>query len=95
LGGLPRNDVLAVSYDATGQRLLATALHAHGVFASKDGGQTWQGTPEAGVPINFAMNFQGRLLGASAHNGLLLEQGGVAASESARAADANSSTSRE
>ncbi len=95
LAGLPKNDVLAVSYDTTGQRLIATALHAHGVFASKDGGQTWQQTAEASVPIRFAMNFQGRLLGASAHNGLLLEQGGVAASESARAAEANSSTNRE
>src|SRR5208283_1948158 len=95
LGGLPKNDVLAVHYDATGQRLLATALHAHGVFASKDGGQTWQRTPEASVSIRSAMNFQGRLLGASAHNGLLLEQGSVATSESARAAEANSSANRE
>jgi len=95
LGGLPKNDVLGVHYDATGQRLLATALHAHGVFASKDGGQTWQRTPEASVSIRSAMNFQGRLLGASAHNGLLLEQGSVATSESARAAEANSSANRE
>ena len=91
LGGLPRNDVLVVHYDAAGQRLLATALHAHGVFQSKDGGQTWQTTPEASVSIRSAMNFQGRLLGASAHNGLLLEQGKVGVSESARAGEGKAS----
>ncbi len=94
LGGLPKNDVLAVHYDATGQRLLATALHAHGVFESKDDGQTWQLTPEATVSIRSAINFQGRLLGTSAHNGLLLESGALAP-ESARAAEGNSSANRE
>ncbi len=95
LNGLPKSDVLAVHYDASGQRLLATALHTHGVFESKDGGQTWQLTSEARVAIRSAMNFQGHLLGASAHNGLLLEQGGAVASESARAAEASSSANRE
>ena len=90
LGGLPKNDVLAVRYDASGQRLLATALHSHGVFASKDDGQTWQRTPEAIVTIRSAINFQGRLLAASAHNGLLLE-GSAVTPESAHAAEAKSS----
>jgi photosystem II stability/assembly factor-like uncharacterized protein len=94
LNGLPKSDVLAVRYDASGQRLLATALHTHGVFESKDGGQTWQLTPEARVAIRSAINFQGHLLGASAHNGLLLE-GGAAASESARAGEGSSSANRE
>jgi photosystem II stability/assembly factor-like uncharacterized protein len=92
--GLPKNEVLAVRYDGAGQRLLATALHAHGVFESKDGGQTWQRTPEAAVSLRSVMNFQGRLLAASPHNGLLLQQGG-AASESARAADGSSSANRQ
>jgi len=89
-GGLPKNDVLAVQYDAVGQRLLATALHAHGVFESKDGGQTWQPTPEARVSIRSAMNFQGRLLGSSLHNGLVLEQGDVTAAESVRTTESKS-----
>jgi len=92
-GGLPKSDVLGVHYDAAGQRLLATALHSHGVFASKDGGQTWQSTGEAAVSLRSVMNFQGRLLAASPHNGLLLEQ--VAASESARATDGKSSASQQ
>ena len=54
-GGLPRSDVLAVRYDAGGQRLLATALHEQGVFESKDGGLTWQRTPNADVSIHSAI----------------------------------------
>ncbi len=93
LGGLPKNDVLGVHYDAASQRLLATALHDHGVFESKDGGQSWQRTAEAAVSLRSVMNFQGRLLAASPHNGLLLEQGPAA--ESARAAEGNSSANRQ
>jgi photosystem II stability/assembly factor-like uncharacterized protein len=81
LGGLPKSDVLAVYYDSSGQRLLATALHSHAVFQSKDGGQSWQSTPEAGVSIRTAQNYQGRLLVASFHNGLLLEQASDPASK--------------
>ena len=93
LGGLPKSEVLSVQYDAAGQRLLATALHAHGVFASKDGGQTWQRTAEAAVSLRSVMNFQGRLLAASAHNGLVLEQNNVA--ESAQANGNNSSANQQ
>jgi hypothetical protein len=74
--------VLSVRYDAAGQRLLATALVAHGVFESKDGGQSWQRTPDAGVSIRNALNYQGRLLGASSYNGLLLEQSSAVESAS-------------
>jgi len=74
LGGLPKNDVLAVLYDAGGQRLLATALHSRVVFQSKDGGRSWQSTPEARISIRAALNYKGRLLVASVYNGLLLEQ---------------------
>ena len=81
LGGLPKDDVLAVHYDSGGQRLLATALHSHAVFESKDGGQSWQSTPEAGVSIRTAMNYKGRLLVASFYNGLLLEEAGGTASK--------------
>ncbi len=72
LGGLPKNDVLEVGYDASGQRLLATALHSRAVFQSKDGGRSWQSTSEAGVSIRTALNYKGRLLVASFYNGLLL-----------------------
>lgn len=74
LGGLPKNDVLGVVYDFSGQRLLATALHSHAVFQSKDGGKSWQSTPEAEVSIRTALNYMGHLLAASLYNGLVLEE---------------------
>ncbi len=97
LGGLPPREVLAVRYDAAGQRLLATVLHAHGVFESKDGGRSWQRSPDAGVSIRSAMNYQGRLLGTSTYNGLLLEQSNVveSASDSAHAVEGAPSASRQ
>ncbi len=73
LGGLPKNDVLSVEYDASGQRLLATALDSRAVFESRDGGKTWQSTPDAGASIRAAMNYKGHLLATSFFNGLLLE----------------------
>jgi len=97
LGGLPPRNVFAVRYDAAGQRLLATALYAHGVFESKDGGRSWRSTPDAGVSIRSAMNYQGRLLGASAYNGLLLEQSTAveSASDSAHAGERTPSASQQ
>jgi photosystem II stability/assembly factor-like uncharacterized protein len=83
LGGLPARNVYMVRYDAASQRLLATAQHTHGVYASNDGGKTWQLSPDTGVSIRAAMNFQGRLLVASSYNGLLLQQGGGSASAEA------------
>ena len=94
LGGLPPRNVFAVRYDPVSQRLLATALGTHGVFESKDGGQSWQRTPDTGVSIKTALGYQGRLLAASAYNGLLLQLGGEggASSETAAHVGAASST---
>lgn len=97
LGGLPPRQVLAVRYDAASQRLLATVLYTHGVFESKDGGQTWQRTADTGVSIRTVLGYQGRLLAASSYNGLLLQgsDGAVAASETAHVGEGkNSSDSR-
>ena len=96
LGGLPPRNVFVVRYDPAAQRLLATAMHAHTVYESKDGGQSWHPTPDTGVSIRVAMNYQGRLLVASAYNGLLLEQGESSASaETAHVGTASSSASHQ
>ncbi len=73
LGGLPSREILSVHYDNEAQRLLATGLHARTVFESKDGGKSWQPLAESIVSISSAMGYQGRILAATAHNGLLLE----------------------
>ena len=86
LGGLPPRNVFVVRYDPASQRLLATALHSHGVFVSKDNGQTWRQSPEAAVNLHAVLGYQGGLLAASSYNGLLLEQGtGTTAAEPANA----------
>jgi photosystem II stability/assembly factor-like uncharacterized protein len=97
LGGLPPRNVFAVRYDPVSQRLLATALGTHGVFESKDGGQSWQRTPDTGVSIKTALDYQGRLLAASAYNGLLLQTGGDGggSSETAHVGAASSTTNRQ
>lgn len=74
LGGLPPREILNVHFDAKSGRLLATALHTHAVFESKDNGVSWQQTPRSIVSIRAAMNYQGRILAATSHNGLLLEK---------------------
>ena len=92
LGGLPPREILWVHYDAVAQRLLATGLHTRTVFESKDGGMNWQQTPQSIVSIRAAMNYQGRILAATSHNGLLLEKRDEVA-EQARPTQMTSSTS--
>ena len=97
LGGLPARNVLAVRGDPAGQRLLATALYAHTVYESKDNGQSWQHTPDAGVSIRAALDYQGRLLAESSYNGLLLQQSseGGASSEAAKAGPGSEAANRQ
>ena len=80
LGGLPAREILSVHYDAGAQRLLATGLHTRTVFESKDSGKSWQPLPASLVSIRAAMTYQGRILAATSHNGLLLEKPGQVAS---------------
>jgi len=96
LAGLPARNVYIVYSVAGSQRLLATARYAHGVFESKDGGQSWHRSPDTGVSIRAAFNYQGRLLAASAYNGLLLErEDSSASSETANAAAVQSGANRQ
>lgn len=94
LGGLPPRNVYVVRYDAASRRLLATAQHTHGVYASGDDGKTWRLSPDTGVSIRVAMNFQGHLLAASSYNGLLLQQG-TGTAETAHVGGADSSGGRQ
>ncbi len=95
LGGLPPRYVFAVRSAPGSQRMWATAQHTHGVYVSNDGGKTWQRSPDAGVSIRAAMNYQGRLLAASAYNGLLLQEGTAASPETANAGAVNSDANRQ
>jgi photosystem II stability/assembly factor-like uncharacterized protein len=92
LGGLPAREVLSVHYDAGSQCLLATGLHTRTVFESKDGGKSWQPLPASLVSIRAAMTYQGRILAATNHNGLLLEKSGQVASAAKGTGEADAGT---
>jgi len=95
LAGLPARNVYIVHAVPGSQRLLATARYAHGVFESDDGGLSWQRSPDTGVSIRAALSYQGRLLAASAYNGLLLQQSAaLASSETANAGVDSSAANR-
>jgi len=95
LAGLPARNVLMVRSAPGSQHLLATALHVHGVFESNDGGRSWQRSSDTGVSIRAAMSYQGRLLAASAYNGLLLQEGAAASSETANVGGVTAGANRQ
>jgi len=95
MNGLPSKHVLAVKYDPTLQRLLATAMDAHSIFESADNGKTWKQSPEATFSIRAVMGYQDQLLAISWHNGLLLERaGGTGALAEAAGAATTTATKR-
>lgn len=73
LNGLPERDLSSISYESSGQRLLATSLATGAVFQSRDGGRTWTRGPECGFPLLQVKDVGGRLLGATPFDGLIAE----------------------
>jgi photosystem II stability/assembly factor-like uncharacterized protein len=70
--GLPPNNVTGIVVDNAGGRLLATAADSNTVWQSRDGGKSWSRTPDAGMFLSGAYNVQGKLLAATAYNGLMM-----------------------
>ncbi|HWR34764.1 MAG TPA: transcriptional regulator [Clostridia bacterium] len=73
LEGLPARNVVGIETDAGSGRMLATALGARGIYESRDAGRTWTATSDLGLSIRSVIDFNGRLLAATAYNGLLLQ----------------------
>src|SRR5215472_7024369 len=88
LRGLPSKHVLAVKYDPTLKRLLATAMDSREVYESADNGQTWTKSPQSTFSIRTAMGYQDQMLAVSWHNGLLLQRETGVSSLSGTMADA-------
>ncbi|HEX6879004.1 MAG TPA: sialidase family protein, partial [Terriglobales bacterium] len=70
--GLPPNNITGIAVDSAGGRLLATAADSTTVWQSRDGGKSWSRTPDAGLYLRGAYNVRGKLLAATAYNGLML-----------------------
>ncbi len=72
--GLPSRNVLSIDAEASGGRMLATAVGSRGVYESKDAGKSWTLTPDSGLSIRSVVDFNGHLLAATAYNGILMQQ---------------------
>jgi photosystem II stability/assembly factor-like uncharacterized protein len=92
MDGLPPNNVTGIAVDQVGGRLLATAADSSTVWQSRDGGKTWTRTPDAGLFLRGAYNLQGKLLAATAYNGLMLldSQPGTTSAQAKAASGRNS-----
>jgi ligand-binding sensor domain-containing protein len=72
MAGLPAKDVYAMTYDAEGSRLFATAAGLS--FESRDGGRSWHSFGEPGYSVRALTMGWGRVLGATDFDGVIAPQ---------------------
>ena len=72
MAGLPANDVYAMTYDAEGSRLFATA--AGRSYESRDGGRSWHRFGEPGYSVRALSMGWGRVLAATDFDGVIAPQ---------------------
>lgn len=73
LAGLPATNVVSITYDAEGKRLLATAASSHSLFESSDGGRSWQRAAEVGSSLRAFHTGHGRVFASTAFDGVLAQ----------------------
>lgn len=73
LAGLPATNVVSITYDAEGRRLLATAASSHSLFESGDGGRSWRRAAEVGASLRAFHTGQGRVFASTAFDGILAQ----------------------
>jgi photosystem II stability/assembly factor-like uncharacterized protein len=73
VAGLPDKDITSITYDSTGNRLLATSFQTGVVFQSVDSGRTWQRGPDSGFPLRRVSVVHGRFVGATPFDGVIVE----------------------
>jgi photosystem II stability/assembly factor-like uncharacterized protein len=71
--GLPGKDITSVSFDPTLKRLLATSDATGVIFESRDGGRSWQRGPDSGFPLRRVSVIDGRFVGATPFDGVVLQ----------------------
>jgi photosystem II stability/assembly factor-like uncharacterized protein len=74
LNGLPNEDLSSISYDESGQALLATSLSSGVIYTSDDGGRTWRHGLDSGYPLRRIKEVQGRLVAATPFDGVIIQQ---------------------
>jgi len=73
VNGLPSKDITSVSFDWTQNRLLATSDATGVIFESRDGGRSWQRGPDSGFPLRRVGVIDGRFVGATPFDGVVLQ----------------------
>jgi photosystem II stability/assembly factor-like uncharacterized protein len=73
VAGLPDKDITSITYDSTGNRLLATSFQTGVIFQSVDSGRTWQRGPDSGFPLRRVNVVHGRFVGATPFDGVIVQ----------------------
>jgi photosystem II stability/assembly factor-like uncharacterized protein len=69
--GLPDKNISSITYDSTGNRLLATSTETGVVFESADSGQSWHRGPDTGYPLRRVSVVHGRFFAATPFDGVV------------------------
>lgn len=85
--GLPSRNVFALAADRVGNRLMATVLGSGAVYESRNAGRSWRATTTAGFSLREAYGYNGRLIAATAFNGIVIQQADSALSTTANKID--------
>jgi photosystem II stability/assembly factor-like uncharacterized protein len=81
--GLPDSNISSISYDESGNRLLATSIATGVIFESVDGGRNWNRGPDTGYPLHSVSVVHGRFLAATAFDGVVMQPANETESASA------------
>jgi photosystem II stability/assembly factor-like uncharacterized protein len=73
VNGIPAKDITSVNFDAAHGRVLATSDSTGVIFASRDGGRSWQRGPDSGYPLRRVAVLGGRYVGATPFDGIILQ----------------------
>lgn len=71
--GLPDANISSITYDESGNRLLATSTATGVIFESEDGGRNWHRGPDAGYPLHSVEVVKGRFVAATPFDGVVLQ----------------------
>jgi len=73
VNGLPDKNISSITFDQSGNRLLATSVASGVVFESRDGGESWHRGPDSGYPLRRISVVRGRFIGATPFDGVIVQ----------------------
>jgi photosystem II stability/assembly factor-like uncharacterized protein len=82
---LPLSNIVSIVYDREARRLLATGARSTSIFESADNGRTWR-RRDSGWLLRDVHSFHGRVVAATAFDGIVIEPVSDATAREVRAA---------